>query len=48
MGDGVAVRKGDVSFGISLVVEGIGLGESGRIEEALARQILQKMAIGGF
>lgn len=47
-GDGVAVRKGDVSFGISVLVEGIGLEESGRIEEALARQILRKVGDGMY
>jgi hypothetical protein len=45
-GDGVAVRKGDVSFGVSVLVEGISLEESGRIEEALAQQVLQKVGDG--
>jgi hypothetical protein len=45
-GDGVAVRKGDVSFGMSVLVEGIGLEESGRIEEALAQQVLRKVGDG--
>jgi hypothetical protein len=45
-GDGVAVFKGDVSFGVSVLVEGINLEESGRIEEALAQQILRKIGDG--
>jgi hypothetical protein len=45
-GDGVAVRKGDVSFGISVLVEGISLEQSGRIEETLARQVLRKVGDG--
>ncbi len=42
-GDGVAVRKGDVSFGVSVFVEGVSLDESRRIEEALARKVLRKI-----
>jgi hypothetical protein len=45
-GDGVAVRKGDVSFGISVLVEGVSLDEAGRIEEALARQVLHRVGDG--
>jgi hypothetical protein len=45
-GDGVAVFKGDVSFGVSVLVEGINLEESGRIEETLAQQILHKIGDG--
>jgi hypothetical protein len=45
-GDGVAVRKGDVSFGVSVLVEGISLEESGRIEEVLAQQVLRKVGNG--
>jgi hypothetical protein len=45
-GDGVAVRKGDVSFGISVLVEGISLEESGRMEETLAQQVLRKVGDG--
>jgi hypothetical protein len=45
-GDGVAVRKGDISFGVSVVVEGINREESRRLEEALARQVLRKVGDG--
>jgi hypothetical protein len=45
-GDGVAVRKGDVSFGISVLVAGISLEKSGHLEEALAQQVLRKVGDG--
>jgi hypothetical protein len=45
-GDGIAVRKGDVSFGVSILVEGISLEESGRLEESLARQVLRSVGDG--
>jgi hypothetical protein len=43
-GDGVAVRKGDVSYGISVFVAGMRLDEAGRIEEILARHIVPRVS----
>ncbi len=43
-GDGLAVRKGDVSFGISVFLPGAGTRESmGIIEEKLAPMILRRL-----
>jgi hypothetical protein len=43
-GDGVAVRKGDVSYGISVFVAGMKLEEAGRLEEILARHIVPRVS----
>jgi len=42
-GDGLAVRKGDVSFGISVVIPGIAPGHPGEFEERLAPAILRRL-----
>lgn len=44
-GDGLAVRKGDVSFGVSVFVPGMSVEHAAQMEEFLAKQILLK--IGG-
>jgi hypothetical protein len=42
-GDGLAVRKGDVSFGISVFIPGITPGHPGELEERLAPEILRQL-----
>ena len=46
-GDGLAVRKGDVSFGVSVFVPGMRLKKAGQIEEALAQRVLSRIDTGG-
>jgi hypothetical protein len=45
-GDGVASRKGDVSFGVSVFVEGLDSEQSQRLDESLARQVLRRLVSG--
>lgn len=45
-GDGLAVRKGDVSFGVSVFVPGMSKERAGAIEEVLARRILPRLGAG--
>jgi hypothetical protein len=42
-GDGLAVRKGDVSFGISVFIPDSADSSSGAFEARLARMILQRL-----
>jgi len=42
-GDGLAVRKGDVSFGISVVIPGVHADHPGEIEGRLAPEILRNL-----
>lgn len=43
-GDGIAVRTGDVSFGLSVVLRGVEPGHPGEFEERLAPAILRQIA----
>ena len=43
-GDGLAVRTGDVSFGLSVVLRGVETGHPGEFEERLAPAILRQIA----
>ncbi|MDZ7644361.1 MAG: hypothetical protein U5K76_09235 [Woeseiaceae bacterium] len=45
-GDGLAVRKGDVSFGISVVIPGIQPDQPGELEGWLAPKILRRLENG--
>jgi|SRR6185437_2538581 len=42
-GDGLAVRKGDVSFGVSVFLPGAMPAQRGKLEEELAPHILQRL-----
>lgn len=42
-GDGLAVRRNDVSFGISVFMPGLGLKSTGTFEEKLAPQVLRRL-----
>jgi hypothetical protein len=42
-GDGLAVREGDVSFGVSVVIPGVAPGHPGEFEERLAPEILRQL-----
>ena len=42
-GDGLAVRRGDLSFGISIFIPRTSLEEAERIEEILARRVLARL-----
>ena len=42
-GDGLAVRKGDLSFGISVVIPGMESGQPGELEGLLALDILREL-----
>jgi hypothetical protein len=42
-GDGLAVRRGDISFGLSVSVRELKAKAPGKSEEALARKILRRI-----